>query len=73
MTKLYAHIFNGSRKGSFDLYVTETPCLVGSSLHSTHNSHPEARAEARKLGAKPWNYIDVNPNEEVSSESSRKT
>lgn len=67
MKTTYAHIFRGSKPGTFDLYITETPNMVNARVHSVHGSHPEARRTAREANAKPWNYVDANPKEKVAA------
>lgn len=53
----YAHIFNSaSKRGSVELYVTDTPSLAGSTVHSVHPDKRAAKAAAKALSAKPWNY-----------------
>lgn len=53
----YAHIFNSaSKRGRVELYITDTPSLAGATVHSTHPDKRAAKAAAKTLGAKPWNY-----------------
>lgn len=56
----YAHLFNSrSVRGQVDLFITDTPDLIGATVHSTHAGPRAAKEAARALGAKPWNYIDA--------------
>lgn len=53
----YAHLFNSSaQRGQIELYITNTPSLVGAVLHSTYSNKRTARAAVTALGAKPWNF-----------------
>jgi len=54
----YAHIFQASGKNKqFELVITLTPSLAGGVLSKdTYPGKKEAKAAAKKIGAKPWNY-----------------
>lgn len=66
----YAHLFNGRKRGTFDLYITETPSLVGSELFKTFANQAEAKQAVRSIGAKPWNYVDAKA-ERAAKEASK--
>lgn len=52
--RVYAHIFKA--RAGFELYITETPSLVGAIREGVYLDRAAAKARAAELGAKPWNY-----------------
>ena len=53
----YAHLFNARRqRGAVELFLTDTPSLVGAVVHNTYPSKREAQTAVKALGAKPWNF-----------------
>ena len=52
---MYASIFNAPSK-RFTLIVHVTPSITAAHLHATFNTKAEAKAEAKRMGLKAWNY-----------------
>lgn len=52
---MYASIFNAPGK-RFALLIHETPSLTAALLHASYNTKAEAKAEAKRLNLKAWNY-----------------
>lgn len=54
----YAHIFQASGKNkSFELIITASPSLAGGVISkAVYASKKEAKAAAKSIGAKAWNY-----------------
>ena len=55
---MYAHIFKARIKGHWELLISDSAEINGDHVkHSAiYASKPEAKAAAKALAAKPWNY-----------------